>query len=119
MKSLPAGNCLPPGKPCFLLPSRAEFAGLWRWLERQSTSCGLVEDTLVRISRSASRWAGQQEVPARTMLCLEVFRERGLIDLRTHVGRIQITVRRPEEKVDLRPPRFCGGFGRRFRRIRD
>ena len=95
------GELLTAGEARFLLPSRAEFAGLWRWLERQSASCGLVEDTLVRISRSASRWAGQQEVPARTMLCLEVFRERGLIDLRTHVGRIQITVRRPEEKVDL------------------
>ena len=60
-----------------------------------------MEDSLLRIARGVSRWAGQQEVPARTMLCLEVFRERGLIDLRTHVGRIQITVRRPEEKVDL------------------
>ena len=95
------GEHLTAGEARFLLPSRAEFAGLWRWLERQSAAGGPVEDTLPRIARGASRWAGQQEVPARTMLCLEVFRERGLIDLRTHVGRIQITVRRPEEKVDL------------------
>ena len=95
------GEPLTAGEARFLLPSRAEFAGLWRWLERQSISGGTVEDSLLRIARGVSRWAGQQEVPARTMLCLEVFQERGLIDLHTHVGRIRITVRRPEEKVDL------------------
>ena len=95
------GEPLTAGEARFLLPSRAEFAGLWRWLERQSASGRTVEDSLLRIARGASRWAGQLGVPARTMLCLEVFQERGLIDLHTHVGRIQITVRRPEEKVDL------------------
>ena len=43
-----------------------------------------------------------------------LYDERGLIDLRTHVGRIQITVRRPEEKVDLEASeilrRLCGSL---------
>lgn len=85
----------------FLLPSRGEFVDLWRWLERQSTAGTVVEDTLVRISRGVSRGAGQREVPARTLLCLEVMEERGLIDLRERTGRIQITLHRLEHKVDL------------------
>ena len=95
------GDPLTADEARFLLPSRAEFADLWRWLERQSAAGGPVEDTLLRIARGVSRRAGQQEVPARTMVCLEVFRERDLIDLRIRGGRIRITLRRPEEKVDL------------------
>ena len=60
----------------FLLPSREDFVGLWRWLERQSASGSVVEDTPVRIARAVSRSSRQREVPARTMLCLEVMEER-------------------------------------------
>ena len=95
------GEVLSPREAQFLLPSRGEFAQLWRWLEHQSAGGGPVEDTLVRITRGAARRGGRQEVPARTMLCLEVFQERGLIDLREHTGRMQITIRRQEHKVDL------------------
>ena len=95
------GEALTPGEARFLLPSRAEFAGLWRWLKRQSACCGTVEDSLPRIARGVSRWAGQREVPARTMVCLEVFQERGLIDLTRRTGRIQIHLCPVERKVDL------------------
>ena len=85
----------------FLLPSRGDFVGLWRWLERQSTSCTVVEDTPAHIARAVSRTTRQREIPARTMLCLEVMEERGLIDLNRRTDRIQITLRRVEHKVDL------------------
>ncbi len=85
----------------FLLPERGDFVDLWRWLERQSAAAGVVEDTLARISRSVSRAAGQAEIPTRTRLCLEVMEERGLIDLSERTGRLQITLRRTEHKVDL------------------
>ncbi len=85
----------------FLLPSRSEFAALWRWLERQSAAGAVVEDTLARITRGVARRFGAQEVPARTLLCLEVMEERGLIDLRERTGRFQITLHRLEHKVDL------------------
>ena len=75
--------------------------GLWRWLERQSAPAGLVEDTLARIARGASRAGGQREIPAHTRLCLEVLEERGLISLAESAGRIRITVHRLEHKVDL------------------
>ena len=85
----------------FLLPTRGDFVGLWRWLERQSVACTVVEDTPARIARAVSRATRQREVPARTMLCLEVMEERGLIDLTRRTDRIQITLHRVEQKVDL------------------
>ena len=75
--------------------------GLWRWLERQSAAGTVVEDTLSRIARGASRKGGQREVPTRTLLCLEVLEERGLIDLNRRPDRIQIVIHRLEHKVDL------------------
>ncbi len=85
----------------FLLPERSDFVGLWRWLQRQSNDCTVVEDTPARIARSVARATRQKEVPARTMLCLEVMEERGLIDLNRRTDRIQITLRQVEQKVDL------------------
>jgi single-stranded-DNA-specific exonuclease len=75
--------------------------GLYRWLERQSTGCTVVEDTPARIARSVARATRQREVPARTMLCLEVLEERGLINMNRRVDRIQITLCQVEHKVDL------------------
>ncbi len=84
-----------------LLPSRGDFVGLWRWLERQSTACTVVEDTPARIARAVSRVTRKREAPARTLLCLEVLEERGLIDVNRRTDRIQITLRQVEHKVDL------------------
>lgn len=97
----------------FLLPSRGDFVGLYRWLERQSTGCTVVEDTPARIARAVSRATRQREVPARTMLCLEVLEERGLILLNRRTDRIQITLRQVEQKVDLEASEII----RRLRKI--
>ncbi len=85
----------------FLLPERRDFVGLYRWLERQSTASAVVEDTPARIARFVARATRQREVPARTMLCLEVLEERGLISLNRRTDRIQITLCHVEHKVDL------------------
>ena len=95
------GETLTAEEARFLLPSRGEFADLWRWLDRQSAAVGVVEDTLIRISRGVSRANHQREIPARTQLCLEVFEERGLIDLSEQTGRLRITLHHLEHKVDL------------------
>lgn len=97
----------------FLLPSRGDFVGLYRWLERQSTGCTVVEDTPARIARLVSRTSRQREIPARTMLCLEVLEERGLILLNRRTDRIQITLRQVEQKVDLEASEII----RRLRKI--
>ena len=107
------GEALTTEEARFLLPSRGDFVGLYRWLERQSTGCTVVEDTPARIARAVSRATRQREVPARTMLCLEVLEERGLIDLNRRTDRIQITLRHVEQKVDLEASEII----RRLRRI--
>lgn len=85
----------------FLLPSREEFASLWRWLKRQSSAGTVVEDTPAHIARAVSRASRQREIPTHTMLCLEVMEERGLIHLSQCTNRLQITLRPVERKVDL------------------
>ena len=97
----------------FLLPSRGDFVGLYRWLKRQSTISAVVEDTPARIARAVSRATRQREVPARTMLCLEVLEERGLISLNRRTDRIQITLRHVEQKVDVEASEII----RRLRRV--
>ncbi len=96
------GEALTPQEARFLLPERREFVDLWRWLDRQFTCSGVVEDTPARIAKWVCRSTGSgKEVPARTMLCLDVLAERGLISVSTRVDRLQITVHRLEHKVDL------------------
>ena len=95
------GETLTPQEAQVLLPEREEFAALWRWLVRQSAAGGPVEDALPRIARSVSRFAGRREAPVRTMLCLEVMEERGLLVLTRRTDRLQITVQTPAQKVDL------------------
>ena len=96
------GLPLTPQEAEFLLPTRQDFVDLWRWLDRQSLVAGMVEDTAARIARSVCRSTGsRREVPARTLLCLDVMEERGLISLYRRTDRLQITVHRLEHKVDL------------------
>ena len=96
------GETLTPQEAELLLPARREFVDLWRWLERQSATGNPVEDTPSRIARSVCRNFGSKiEVPVRTMLCLDVMEERGLISLNRYTDRLRITVHHPEHKVDL------------------
>ena len=95
------GEHLSPDEAQSLLPSRAEFACLWRYLERQCAGQSCVEDTLARIAQKSARSGGQTERPNRTLVCLEVMEERGLITMEHQSGRVQITLHRLEHKVDL------------------
>ena len=95
------GENLSPDEAQSLLPSRAEFVCLWRYLERQCAGQTSLEDTVARIARGSARSGGQSERPNHTLVCLEVMEERGLISLEHQCGRVQITLHRLEHKVDL------------------
>ena len=73
---------------------------LWRWLERQSARTPVIEDSPEHIARGVARSSGQPEVPVRTMVCLKVMEERGLISLDGR-ERLSITLHHLEHKVDL------------------
>lgn len=95
------GDPLSPQEAQSLLPTRAEFVCLWRYLERQCAGQTFLEDTLARIAQKSARSGGQSERPNHTLVCLEVMEERGLISLERQSGRVQITLHRLEHKVDL------------------
>ena len=94
------GEGLTPAEARLLMPSRAEFVGLWRYLQRRCAGLGRVEDTASRIARGASRATGQREAAERVLLCLEVLAERGLIDLETGPQGVAVSLRQVERKVD-------------------
>ena len=83
-----------------LLPSREEFVVLWRYLKGHAER-GPLEATAHRLARSVSRSAGRRETVMRTMVCLEVFDERGLIRLERATDHLHIALRSVEGKVDL------------------
>ena len=84
-----------------LLPNRAEFVALWRYLQRQCAGRPFMEDTAARIARGAARDLGQRETLTHTLLCLDVFAERGLIQLRRRCDSLSISINPVEGKVDL------------------
>ena len=95
------GCLLTPDEARTLLPSRAEFVALWRYLERQSAGRNYMEDTPAHIARGTARSVGQRETLTHTLLCLDVFAERGLICLSRRADLLAISINHLDTKVDL------------------
>ena len=92
------GQPITPDEAAALLPSREEFVHLWRYLAGHA---GEVEDTVPRLAKNVARSAGRRETYMRTMVCLEVMDERGLIDVHYCSDHVRISTRQVEGKVDL------------------
>lgn len=88
-----------------LLPSREEFAGLWRYLTFHADNNRL-EETAGRLSRALSRTYGLRETAARVRVCLDVLDECGLIELESCTDCMRICVRNGADKVDLEQSRM-------------
>ena len=83
-----------------LLPTREEFVVLWRYLKGHANQAPL-DATAPRLARSIARSAGRRETVMRTLVCLEVFDERGLIRMERTTDHLHIALRPVEGKVDL------------------
>ena len=83
-----------------LIPERRDFVAVWRYLT-SIASDGLLQDSPTRLSQKIAHLSGRREDLSRTMVCLEVFRERGLIELRGSPETITITIHKTDHKVDL------------------
>ncbi|BDF72840.1 single-stranded-DNA-specific exonuclease RecJ [Oscillospiraceae bacterium] len=94
------GETLNPEEAAALLPSREEFALLWRYLKLHAGR-GRMEETAHRLSRNLARACNRRETFMRTMVCLEVFDERGLIRLERSTDHLCIDLNEVEGKVDL------------------
>ena len=95
-----SGERLTPQEAALLLPRREDFVAVWRYLSRHSDP-GMVEDTAPRLARKIARTFGIRETYTRTMVCLDVMNERGLISLSAETDHLQIRVRPTQGKVDL------------------
>ena len=83
-----------------LLPSRGDFTAVWRYLAANAQNRQLMED-LGCLSRKITRFSGSPCSPGRLQICLDVFRERGLLSCESSHGRVNILLSEPAVKVDL------------------
>lgn len=92
------GETLSAAEAQSLIPSREEFEALWRQLRAQAP---FTLEPVGQMPRWAVQLTRRPGCLARTMVGLEVFSERGLIDLENGSGRVSVTLRPRGPKVDL------------------
>lgn len=97
-----------------LMPERQHFVAVWRYLARHGGPA-TVQETPITLAQHISASIGQRMPCATTMICLEVFRECGLIELNVSSRQMLIEVYRGHEKVDLE----ASNVMRRLRRMLD
>ena len=93
------GRLLTPREASGLIPTQGEFAALWRYLKAEAP---LSMESAPHLSYCLARTMEVQESLGRTMIGLEIFAERGLLDLVWEtVDRFNVTLRPRGAKVDL------------------
>lgn len=83
-----------------LIPERQDFVSVWRYLARPNGPVTL-QETPISLTQHICTAMGRSQPCATTMICLEVFHERGLIDLSGSSRQMLIEVHRGHAKVDL------------------
>ena len=99
-EKLCSGAVLTAREAAQLLPAREDFAYLWRFLQR-SCAAGPIAGPLDRLARSAVRSASPHRSFGRTLMCLQVLDERGLIRVEQCRQSVSVSLHTPAEKVDL------------------
>jgi single-stranded-DNA-specific exonuclease len=96
-----SGDVLSPPEAQSMTPSREEFEAVWRYLKAHASPDPL-EDHPAQLSKHIAKALHVRETYARTMVCIHVFDERGLIRVeRQSAGRLRIGLCPVEGKVDL------------------
>ena len=83
-----------------LLPSRSEFALVWRYLISHAAGGEIMENAAC-LCRKITHATGKTCSLMRTRICLDAFHELGLIDLRRHPKYLHIRITSDGRKVDL------------------
>ena len=97
---LQAGESLSPWEASVMLPQRRDFAQLWRYLEQLCAS-GPAQATMDQLVRQAVRSFSGRSSYGKTLVCLHVMDERGLIRMAVEDQRATVQLCRPGHKVDL------------------
>lgn len=96
-----------------ITPSREEFEAVWRYLKRHAAQEPL-EAAPAHLTKQIAKVFHTRETYARTMVCIQIFDERGLIRVEQQAaGRLRIALRRVDGKVDLEESELL----RRLRRL--
>ena len=98
--ALVSGGTIPAKDAARLKPAREQFVRLWRALEREVGTQTLSEAELPLLRRFSAEVAGAESF-ARTLLCLNVFAERGLLTLTRADGTLTLRLRSDGDKVSL------------------
>ena len=96
-----------------ITPTREEFETVWRYLKRFASPAPL-EDHPTHLAKNIAKTFHTRETYARTMVCIHVFDERGLIQVEPQTaGRLRIGLCPVDRKVDLEESELL----RRLRRL--
>ena len=98
--TLVSGGTLAAKDAARLTPAREQFVRLWRALEREVGTQTLSEAELPLLRRLSAEVAGAESF-ARTLLCLNVFAERGLLSLTRADGTLTLRLKSDGSKVSL------------------
>ncbi len=110
---LQAGAALSAAEAQSITPTREEFEAVWRYLRHHAAPEPL-EAAPAHLTKHIAKAYHTREAYARTMVCLQVFDERGLIRMEQQTaGRLRIAMRHVEGKVDLEESELL----RRLRRL--
>ncbi len=94
------GDPLSPEEADTFLPLRSEFVSVWRYLVSRSKRGALDEDHACLV-RQIVRASDAPTTCLRTQICLDVFSERGLIQMEPTHRMVHITLTAGAEKVKL------------------
>lgn len=97
---LSRGLPITPTEASVLLPERCDFTALWRYLKTHVKEEPYKVD-LGCLSRKLSRKTGTLLRPGKLWVCLQVFRERGLLTYEQTREGLAISLSRHLDKVDL------------------
>ncbi|MGN0969465.1 MAG: single-stranded-DNA-specific exonuclease RecJ, partial [Evtepia sp.] len=96
------GERITPHQARTMIPRRDEFAGVWRYLACRN---GEITDTPAHLARKVSHESDLWESPLRTMICLDVMEQLGLLKIwrqeDTETIRVRLQKRRGKGKVNL------------------
>jgi single-stranded-DNA-specific exonuclease len=93
------GETLPKKLAGYIIPERDEFTALWRHL---SSRGGKLEGTPETVAQVVAKEGNLRYSATRTMICLEVLEECGLVQMEQREGRIRVSSRAKKGvKMDL------------------
>jgi len=95
-----AGQALTAQEAALLLPDRTDFSDLWRYLAANAVA-EQYSDTLDNLCRTLTEGLGREFTLNRLRMCLDVFRERGLMTCSCAHGTVYMAFSRTQGKVDL------------------